>query len=75
MGPIGLLIESITWHGMKIDSNLRIWQKNEEPISILAVPYQNLKPLTMKAAGRARNRAEWHRGGEQQERQSTARNR
>ena len=62
MGPIGLLIESTIWHGMKIDSNLKLWQKNEEPISILAVPYQNLKALIMKAAGRARNRAEWHRG-------------
>ena len=28
----------------------------------MQVPYQNLKPLIMKAAGRARNRAEWHRG-------------
>ena len=28
----------------------------------MEVPYQNLKPLVMKAAGRARNRAEWHRG-------------
>ena len=26
------------------------------------VPYQNLKPLILKAAGRSRNRAEWHRG-------------
>ena len=27
MGPIGLLIESLTWHGMKIDSDLNVWQK------------------------------------------------
>ena len=50
MGPIGLLIESTIWHGMRIDPNLKLWQKNEEPVSILAVPYQNLKPLIMKAA-------------------------
>jgi len=62
MGPIGLLIESTVWHGMKIDSNFKLWQKNEQPISIMEVPYQSLKPLLTKAAGRARNRAEWHRG-------------
>ena len=61
MGPIGLLIESVAWHGMKLDANLRIWQKNEDPISILDVPYQNLKPLILKAAGRSRNKTEWHR--------------
>ena len=27
IGPVGLLIESIVWHGMKIDDDLRIWQK------------------------------------------------
>ena len=27
MGPIGLLIESLTWHGMKIDSDLNVWQR------------------------------------------------
>ena len=47
---------------MRPDGNLRVWQKNEEPISILEVPYQSLKPLILKAAGRSRNRAEWHRG-------------
>ena len=47
---------------MQIDEELRIWQKNEQPISILEVPYQNLKTLILKASGRARNRAEWHRG-------------
>ena len=62
MGPIGLLIESAIWHGINIDSNFKLWQTSEEPISIMEVPYQNLKPLVMKAAGRARNRAEWHRG-------------
>ena len=62
LGPIGLLVESVVWHGMRIDDDLRIWQRKEEPISILKVPYQNLKPLILKAAGRSRNRAEWHRG-------------
>ena len=61
LGLIGLLVESIVWHGMKIDGSLRIWQLKEEPIDILKVPYQNLKPLVLKAAGRARNRAEWFR--------------
>ena len=62
MGPIGLLIESTVWHGMKIDSKFNLWQKNEQPISIMEAPYQSLKPLITKAAARARNRAEWHRG-------------
>ena len=57
-----MLIESTVWHGFKIDDSLKLWRKNEEPISILEVPYQNLKPLVLKAAGRARNIAEWHRG-------------
>ena len=52
----------MVWHGMKIDAELRIWQRKEEPISILKVLYQNLKPLILKAAGRSRNRAEWHIG-------------
>ena len=59
---MGLLVESVVWHGMKIDAELRIWQRKEEPIIILEAPYQNLKPLILKAAGRSRNRAEWHRG-------------
>ena len=62
LGPIGLLIESIVWHGMKIDGSLRLWQHKEEPLDILKVPYQNLKPLVLGAAARARNRAEWRRG-------------
>ena len=41
LGPIGLLIESIVWHGMKIDGSLRLWQHKEEPLDILKVPYQN----------------------------------
>ena len=57
-----MLIESVVWHGMRIDDNLRIWQRREEPISIMKVLYQHLKPIILKAAGRSRNRAEWHRG-------------
>ena len=38
VGPIGLLVESVLWNGMQIDEKLRIWQKNEQPISILEVP-------------------------------------
>ena len=29
LGPIGLLIESVVWHGMKIDDELQIWQIRE----------------------------------------------
>ena len=61
MGPIGLLIEAVTWNGMKIDKELRIWQKQEELIDIVQVPYQNLKNLASMAAARARNKAEWYR--------------
>ena len=48
VGPVGLLVESVVWHGMKIDAKLRIWQRKEEPIRILKVPYQNPKPLILK---------------------------
>ena len=58
LGPIGLLIESVVWHGMRIDDNLRIWQRKEEPISIMKAPYQNLKPFILKAAVRSRNSRE-----------------
>ena len=58
IGPVGLLIESIVWHGLKIDDELQIWQRREEPLSIMKVPYQSLQPLIWKAAGRARNRGE-----------------
>ena len=37
-GPVGLLVESIIWHGMVIDQHMRIWQQNEEPIDILHMP-------------------------------------
>ena len=58
MGPTGLLIKSVLWHGMKIDDDLRIWQKNEPPIDVIATPFQALKPLMLQAATRARTRAE-----------------
>ena len=70
---MGLLVESVVWHGMKIDVELRIWQRKEEPISMLEAPYQNLKPLILKAVGRPRNRAEWHRRGKQQPGESSFR--
>ena len=40
VGPVGLLIESVLWCGMVIDKNLNVWQKQEEPVSILDTPYQ-----------------------------------
>ena len=60
-GPICLLIEALTWNGMKLDKRLRIWQAQEEPIDIMQVPYQSLKDLVSKAAARARSNAEWSR--------------
>ena len=61
VGPVGLLCESILWHGMTIDDQIRIWQKGEPPLDILKTPCQNLKFLSMQAATRARTRAEWTR--------------
>ena len=49
LGPRGLLVESVVWHGMRIDDDLRIWQRKEEPISILKEAYQNLKPLILSS--------------------------
>ena len=60
-GPVGLLVESIIWHGMVIDQHMRIWQQNEEPIDILQMPYQSLKVSVQAAAARARTKAEWMR--------------
>ena len=60
-GPVGLLIESLVWHGLAIDQDLRIRQKNEPAIDILNMPYQSLKKLVLQAAARARTRAEWKR--------------
>ena len=59
LGPMGLLIESIMWNGMVIDQEVRIWQSNEEPISLVAMPIQSLKVIIQVAVARARTRAEW----------------
>ena len=37
-GPIGLLISSILWHGLKIDVDFNTWQKNEQPVNIVRLP-------------------------------------
>ena len=47
--------------GLVIDADFRIWQEDEEPIGILNMPYQSLKPMLLKTAARARTRAEWQR--------------
>ena len=61
VGPIGQLIESVLWHGMVIDDQLRVHQKGEPPLDIIKTPFQNLKSLSLRAAARARTRAEWAR--------------
>ena len=61
IGPIGLLIESIVWCGLVIDKDLNVWQKQEEPVNILSMPYQNLKAQLHMQAARARTNAEWNR--------------
>ena len=68
MGPIGLLIESIIWHGLKIDQHFCLWQDHEEPVSLLDTPYQSLQPQLSQMAARARtdaaysNRKLWNAG-------------
>ena len=61
VGPIGQLIESVLWHGMVVDDQLRVHQKGEPPLDIIKTPFQNLKSLSLRAAARARTRAEWAR--------------
>ena len=61
LGPIGLLIEAVLWHGMAIDKDLKIWQRNEPVIDTLMMLMQNLKTIVQLAAARARFRAEWFR--------------
>ena len=61
MGPVGLLIESIIWNGLVIDGEMRIWQSEEEPIDLIAYPFQRLKAALNATAARARTRAEWLR--------------
>ena len=58
---MGLLIESIIWNGLAIDKDFKVWQVKEEPISILHMPYQDLKKQIHMAATRARTIAEWQR--------------
>ena len=40
---------------------MRIWQSEEEPIDIMAYPFQKLKVALNATAARARTRAEWMR--------------
>ena len=60
-GPIGLLIEAVLWNGLVIDNDLKIWQKHEEPIDLVIMPYQNLQTQLLMMAARARTLAEWDR--------------
>ena len=59
MGPVGLLIAAISWNGLVIDKDLKIWQHNEEPIDLVNTPYQSLQPQLLMMAARARTIAEW----------------
>ena len=61
LGPVGLLIEAAVWNGLVIDQEMRLWQRNEEPIDILCTPYQGLKVAVKAMAARARTIAEWRR--------------
>ena len=58
-GGVGLLINSIIWHGLKFDEEWRIRQKDEEPIDLFETLYQNLQPLLLQTAARARTYAEY----------------
>ena len=60
-GPVGLLTASIAWNGLAVDKDFKIWQVKEEAISILNMPYQDLKKQIHMAGTRARARAEWNR--------------
>ena len=51
------MIQALIRSGAQIDDTLRIWQKKEEPISLLQVPYQYLSHMLLQAAARARTRA------------------
>ena len=59
MGSVGLLIAAITWDGLVIDNDLKIWQQNEEQIDLVNTPYQSLQPRLLMMAARARTLAEW----------------
>ena len=55
------MIEAAVWNGLVIDQELRIWQRNEEPIDIIRTPYQGLNVAVKAMAARARTSAEWAR--------------
>ena len=61
MGPVGLFIAAINWNCLVIDTDLKIWQYNEEPIDLVNTPYQSLQPQLLMMAARARTIAEWTR--------------
>ena len=60
-GPIGLLIEAVVWNGLVIDSDLKIWQKKEEPNNLIDMPYQSLQSQLIMMAARAWTLADWER--------------
>ena len=60
-GPTCLLIEAVVCNGLVIDNDLKIWQRNEEPIDLARTPYQNLQAPLLMMAARARTLAEWAR--------------
>ena len=43
-------IESVVWSGLAIDADFKVWQRDEEPIDILKMPYQSLKTMLLKTA-------------------------
>lgn len=61
IGPVGLLISAAVRNGLVIDNDLKIWQRNEEPIDLLNTPYQSLRPQLLMMAARARTLGEWER--------------
>ena len=56
-GPVGLLTQAALRTGSQLDANFRLWQRKEEPIDILQVPYQHLSTLLLQATMRARTKA------------------
>ena len=43
-GPIGLILKSVIWHGLKIVDRFNIWQEKKEPICIFDTPFHNPDP-------------------------------
>ena len=54
-GPIGHIIAYTHCMAAAVDANLCIFQKDEEPLPTLEVPWQHLKPLVKDIGIRARN--------------------